>query len=108
MYERSKQMGNFHIRGFQFWDGALVLNSMKAGDALKLRAEGDNPYDADAVALYRDDVKLGYVPSGQNELLAQLIYFGHADVVEVRVLQVDAEAEPWNQVRVGLYMTDAR
>ena len=39
MYERSKQIDSFHIHGFQFWDGALVVASMKVGDALELRAE---------------------------------------------------------------------
>ncbi len=27
---------------------------------------------------------------------------------ELRVLQVDPEADPWEQVRAGLYVTDAR
>jgi hypothetical protein len=35
-------------------------------------------------------------------------YYGHADVFEVRILQVDKEAAPWQQVRVGVYIRDAR
>lgn len=108
MYERSKQIDSFHVHGFQFWDGALVVASMKVGDALELRTEEDNPHDADAVALFFGNAKLGYVPACKNALLAQLLYFGHKDVVEARVLQIDLEADPWNQVRIGLYMTDAR
>lgn len=31
MYEPSRNIMTFHIAGFQFWDGALVLNQLKAG-----------------------------------------------------------------------------
>lgn len=108
MYERSKQMDCFHINGFQYWDGATVVGVMKVGDTLRLCAETDNPHDSDAVALYYGSTKLGYVPADKNELLAQLMYFGHGDIVEARVLQVDTEADPWKQVRVGIFMTDGR
>lgn len=108
MYERTRQMDSFHIHGFQYWDGALALASLKAGEDLELRAEADNPHDADAVALYYQGAKLGYVPACRNALLAQLLHFGHEGVVEARVLQVDPQADPWEQVRVGIYMTDAR
>ncbi len=108
MYERSKQIDCFHIRGFQYWDGALVVSQMKVGDALEIQAEDDNPHDPDAVALYFEGSKLGYVPASNNAFLAQLLYFGHTDVVEARVLQVDLDEGPWNQVRVGLFIKDAR
>ena len=35
------------------------------------------------------------------------MHYGH-EVFELRVLQVDSEADPWEQVRVGLYVADAR
>lgn len=34
--------------------------------------------------------------------------YGHAAAFEVRVLQVDPEAAPWKQVRVGVFVKDAR
>ena len=49
---------------------------------------------------------LGYVPRDRNEVLSQLLYFGHNDVFECRVLQVNPEENPWKQVRVGVYVTD--
>ena len=35
------------------------------------------------------------------------MYFAH-DAVEARILQVDPEAAPWQQVRFGLYLKDKR
>lgn len=107
-YEPSKSLMSFHIRGFQHWDGALVLNQLQAGSELDLVAEPDNPYDSQAVALYFDQTKLGYIPAEENGLLATMIFFGHVDAFTVRVLQVDEEANPWQQVRVGIFVTDAR
>ena len=65
----------------------------------------DNPFDAEAVALYFKGRKVGYVPSNENSLPFRLMYFAH-DAVEARILQVDPEAAPWQQVRFGLYLKD--
>ena len=108
MYEPSRLVKSFHIAGFQHHDGALVLGKLKPGKKLKMAHCPDNPYDPNAVELRYKKVKLGYVPRTENELIALMAFYGHAGVFEARVLQVDPEADPWNQVRVGVYVTDAR
>lgn len=45
MYEPSRVLLSFHIAGFQYADGALVLGDLQAGDKLTLCAERDNPHD---------------------------------------------------------------
>ncbi len=107
-FEPSRRLTSFHIRGFQHWDGALVFGDIKVGDSLDLVAETDNPYDPQAVAVYFKGTKLGYVPASENELFSTMFYFGHADAFEARVMQIDPEADTWNQVRMGIYVTDAR
>ncbi len=108
MYEPCKHLETFFIAGFQHHDGALQLDQLKAGKKLDLVPEPDNPYDPDAVAIMRKGAKLGYVPKGKNSLVSLLTFYGHADVFECRVMQVDPKASPWEQVRVGLYVRDAR
>lgn len=108
MYEPSRSIMTFHIAGFQFWDGALVLDQLKVGMQLRLVPEFDNPHDPRAVAIYLDKTKLGFVPSELNELVSQLLFYGHDDVLECRVLQVAPERSPWHQVRAGVYLADAR
>lgn len=66
------------------------------------------PHDPEAIALYIDGVKIGYVPADKNGLISTLAFFGHTDVFECRVLQVAPEKDPWEQVRVGIYVVDAR
>ena len=108
MYEPSKHLKSFHIAGFQHHDGALVLDQLKVGAKLEMVPERDNPHDPEAVALYFADVMLGYVPRDDNGLISLLAYYGHSDVFEARVLQVNPEADPWKQVRVGVYVADKR
>lgn len=108
MPERSKSFVDFHIAGFKHWDGIFMLSSLKVGQKLELRAEFDNPMDPDAVAIYLEGAKLGYIPREYNSVIAQLMYFGHKDVFEAFVLGVDPEAEPWKQVRVGVRVRDVR
>ena len=97
MYEPSRVLLSFYIAGFQYADGALVLGDLKAGDKLTLCAERDNPHDPEAVAIYYGNTKLSL-----------MMYYGHEDVFEARVQQVAPERSPWHQVRVGLYVVDAR
>uniref|UniRef100_UPI001E44F7C5 HIRAN domain-containing protein n=1 Tax=Collinsella aerofaciens TaxID=74426 RepID=UPI001E44F7C5 len=99
---------SFHIAGFQYADGALVLGDLKVGDKLTLCAERDNPHDPEAVAIYYGNTKLGYVPGNEVGPLSVMMYYGHEGVFEARVQQVAPERSPWHQVRVGLYVVDAR
>lgn len=108
MYEPSRLITSFYVKGFQYWEGATVLGDMHAGDGLELAAEPDNPHDASAVALRFRGSKLGYVPAEDNALLALMLHFGHGGAFEAVVQQVDAEAAPWKQVRVGVFVRDAR
>ena len=106
MSSSSRYVADFNVAGMRYWDGATVISKLKPGKRLRLVAEPHNPADPNAVAIYRKDVKLGYIPRDQNDLAAQLLRFGHDGVLECRILKVDKKAETWNQVRVGLYMTD--
>lgn len=107
-YEPSRQMASFHIAGFQFWDGALAIGELKVGDRVDLVPEPSNPHDSDAVAIRFHGMKLGYVPREENAALARMLYFGHRDAFEAVVQQVSPDRSPWHQVRVGVFVTDAR
>lgn len=108
MYEPSRHIDTFFIAGFQHYDGALVLSRLAPGCEIDLVTERDNPYDADAVALCYEGVKLGYIPRDKNSLVSLMLFYGHESAFSCRVMQVSPESDPWEQVRVGLYVTDNR
>ena len=89
MYEPPRKIYSFHIRGFQHWDGVLQLENMKPGMKVDLVAEPDNPHDPDAIALYFNNTKLGYVPAESNEILSTLAFYGHIDIFEARIQQIN-------------------
>ena len=80
----------------------------EAGQEAEDGGRAGKPYDPNAVELRYKGTKLGYVPREHNKDLALLAFYGHDGVYEARVMQVDPEADPWQQVRVGLYVTDNR
>ena len=108
MYEPSRNLMNFYVAGFQHHEGALVLSQLKTGDELALEAQPDNPYDSQAIAIKGRGEMLGYVPADQNGMLSVLFHYGHASIFECRVMQVAPENEPWKQLRVAIFVKDAR
>ncbi|MCR5582396.1 MAG: HIRAN domain-containing protein [Eggerthellaceae bacterium] len=108
MYEPSKLFKSFYVAGFRYYDGALVLDKLKPGTKLKLVPAPDNPFDPNAIELRYKKTKLGFVPRVDNGLLSVLAFYGHKAVFEARVLQVDPEAAPYEQVLVGVYVVDNR
>lgn len=108
MYEPSRHVATFHVAGFQFWDGAVVIGELKSGTKLELVPERDNPHDPEAMALCWHGAKLGYVPADENHLMSTLAFYGHTNAFECRVLQADPTRSPWHQLMVGVYVRDAR
>jgi len=107
MGKRTEQRKHFlhcNVAGFTYWDGCLALNKMEIGTKLQLEREFDNKYDADAVAIYFDDMKLGYIPREHNESISQFLDMGHDDVFEVYVCCINKESHPEHQVHINIYI----
>lgn len=60
--------GTTFCKEFDKNDGDFIHNGM----SLVVKRE-QNKYDANAIALYVDDIKIGYVPKNQNTVLARLL-----------------------------------
>jgi hypothetical protein len=81
---------DFAIAGGQYHWLYEVRDGLVLGERLLLRAEPENPHDANAVAVYRaDGVMLGYVPRIANQPIARLLAQGaRIDAVVVERLDV--------------------
>ena len=76
------------IAGFQYYDGPHVTAHVEGRCALTLQREPYNPYDRHAVAVYWQGHKVGYIPRGENRVIAKLldrgetletVFAGHLD-----------------------------
>ncbi len=61
------------VAGFQHYKGDEIWGRMKSGDHLHLVREPKNPFDYDAVEVYRGKDKIGYIPREHNSPIAQMM-----------------------------------
>lgn len=108
MYERSRNLLDCHIAGFTYYDGLEVIDHLTLGAVVTLKSEPENPYDPDAVAVYFEERKLGYVPQAKNSYISQLLYFGYEDSIETRINSCDVAAHPERQFRIVIKLRDNR
>ena len=94
-----KHFTNFHIAGFTYYNGVDVFEDLRIGTQLLLKAEPENRFDPNAVAIYFEDEKIGFVPRDENEMLSKFLNLGH-NLFEAKISQISPEAHPEKQIRV--------
>ncbi|NQM30115.1 restriction endonuclease [Streptococcus suis] len=85
-----------------------MIDQLKPGTPVELVGEPSNPHDSEAVAIFYQGTKLGYISSDKNSLISRLIYFGHGDILEARIQMSNTENHPDRQFRVVVKLKDNR
>ena len=96
MYSPTKLVDSFVISGLPYYDAPLIIVP-----------ERDNPYDPEALALYSNDHKLGFVPRENNSLWSTLLFYGHQNIITCKITQL-SDHHGHLLVKAGLYVIDAR
>ena len=102
-----------HLAGRQYHDVDEVWEELHVGTLLELERDLDNRYDKNAVAVIynqgldedtgeRDDYLLGYIPSDENEEIAQLLEMGWNEIFECRICKIKPEAHYENQIYLSI------
>lgn len=102
-----------HLAGRQYHDVDEVWEELHVGTILSLERDFDNHYDNNAVAVIFTkgidedtgeslDFLLGYIPSDDNEEIAQLLEMGWNNVFECRISKINSEAHYENQIRLTI------
>jgi len=108
MYEKSRNIIDCHIAGFNYYDGLDVINKLELGVPVTLKSEPENPYDPDAVAIYFEGTRLGYIPQTKNSYISSLLYLGYSNIIEVKINSHNPDANPENQFRIVVKLKDNR
>ena len=108
MYERSRNLMDCHIAGFTYYDGLDVIEELKLGAPVTLVSEPENPHDAEAVAIYFRETKLGYVPRAKTYFVSQQLYFGHGDIFQAKINYRNLDENPERQFRIVVKLKDNR
>ena len=98
--DRSVLIQESPIAGFQFHRGDAIWPSLSVGQELVLVRESSNTHDPDAVAIYFQEEKLGYVPRGDNKAIAQMLDGG--ETLEARISKLLVEGNPWERIRISI------
>lgn len=90
------------VAGFQFHRGESIWSSLGIGNKLTLVREASNPHDADAVAVYFRNDKLGYVPRSENRAVARMLDRGER--LEASISELTAIEDPWQRIRFKIML----
>lgn len=74
------------------------------GMSLIIKRE-DNKHDSNAIALYVDDIKIGYVPKAQNTVIARLLDAGKFMICRVMKAQYK---DGWEKINANIWMVELK
>ena len=98
--DRSVLIQNSPVAGFQFHRGDIVWPTLSIGASLALMREPNNSHDTNAVAVYYQNHKLGYVPQGENSAIAQMLDRGER--LKATITQLSEGKNPWERIRFNI------
>lgn len=90
------------LAGFQYHDGQALWRELRAGDALTLVREADNPHDANAVRVEWRGRMLGYLPRAENRSVAAEMDRGSR--VEARIARLSEHRNPWRRLLIEVFV----
>ena len=106
--EKKVHFCHFHIAGLTYYDACDVIDELKVGTMLSLVRDAGNKHDANAIAIFFRDTKLGFVPADDAEQLAPFFDMGHGGIFEAKIQSVDTSAHPERQIGVKISLLNAK
>jgi len=86
------------ISGYQYHNGLKMEHLFGPGTIFSLKHEPENPFDDDAVALYYENAKIGFIPPDNNVDIARRMQKG--EPLKARVTRFEPQSDPWERVYV--------
>jgi hypothetical protein len=90
------------LAGFRYHAAAELWRELRVGDRLVLAREPQNAHDANAVAVFWQGRKLGYVPRRENAALAWALERGTP--LRARISALEPHPNPARRVRFEVYV----
>ena len=91
------------IAGFRHHEAPFVWAALNRRVPVTMAREPTNPHDSDAVALFWRGCKLGYLPRGENFVVARLLERERRLSARIRRLAPNAERNLRIQIEVLLH-----
>lgn len=73
-------------------EARAIVSHLNVGDRLELRADPDNAYDDTAVAVYSENIHIGFIPKDHNaDLFSRLI---DGEEIEAEIIAFENTLKP--------------
>jgi len=95
------ELSIFYIAGLQYCIDGLGVK-LYQDDYLSLRVDTNNLNDKYAIAIFKDDIKLGYVPKGINRDIYEYL----DNDIKIKVLKFNGELPPWERIQVVVFLEE--
>ena len=95
-----------HVAGYQYHKGHLVEHGFTAGVPLSLVREPKNRHDSNAIAIYYELTKIGYIQAALNTVLSNMLDQGV--VLETTITAFNPEMPTWGRVEVEIVLNADR
>lgn len=89
-----------YVAGYQYAPVVKHEHKIKAGHPLRLVREPSNPYDNSAIAVYWQNVHVGYIRMADNRVLTSMM--DQQMPLQARVKDIDLEAPTWERLTVEI------
>ena len=102
MSTKFKSIYRCALSGLSHKDYALHARNIQAGDELTLERDSGNSYDSFAIKVLFEEDQIGWVPKGQNEILARLL---DAELdLRARVISHDTSVALDRRLYINIYL----
>lgn len=95
-------LGEMPVAGYRYYKGKKLEYLMEPGKELSLKREPENKYDEAAIAVYFNEIKIGYLPQAENATIALLM--DQQVNVTATITDFDPDAGPWERVWMEVMM----
>lgn len=102
--EKHRFFMRFKVAAVTYNEALFVINDLKPGAIIEMERDEGNKHDGNAIALYYDDYKVGYVPRDKNSELASFIDMGWGEIFEMRVSAINFDAHPEQRIEVTIFV----
>lgn len=112
MKPKKNYFAESRVAGRQYYDCDEVFEELKVGTILRLEYDESNKYDPHAVQIIyetkEEEYILGYLPRGENEIIANILDAGWTDLFECRISRINPDKHYEDQIRVTIRINRAK
>jgi len=83
-----------------------IYPKLQIGTVLQLRRDPQNKYDKQAIGVYYEQIRIGWVPRTMNTIISRLMDAGKAFFCRITTLNEKDPDNPWKDIECKIFMVE--